>query len=177
MWGANPHAVRSSSMANVRALLPLAAAAIVIAGVAAGCGGGGDKQATTTVAQALTHGQLVTRGNQVCIDTDRAVQRLGQPTRHAPYWNKYVTLAEAALVKMAALQPPARDKANFARMMRLARQEVDALKEIRDAIAKAKIEQAGTKLQIATALDTKVKYAAKDVGFGFCSQLLSNWPA
>ncbi len=163
-------------MANVRALLPLAAAALVIAGLSAGCGGGGDKQTTTTVARVLTHGQLISRGNQVCIDTDRAVLRMGQATRQPAYWNRYVTLADAALAKMAALQPPPRDEANFARMMKLARQEVDAVKEIRDAVVKANFQQALTKQRVATALDTKVKFAAKDVGFGFCSQLLSNWP-
>jgi predicted outer membrane protein len=165
-------------MADVRALLPLVAAAV--AGTTlAGCGGGDDKSTTTTaVSRPLTHQQLVARGNQVCIDTDRAVQRLGHPSSREPsYWNKLIPLSEAALGEMAALKPPAKDKANFAKMMKLARQEVDAIKKIRDAIAKGKLEEAGRNLRIATALDTKVKFAARDVGFGFCSQLLSNWPA
>jgi hypothetical protein len=166
-------------MADVRALLPLVAA--VVAGTAvAGCGGGGDDKAATTatVSRPLTHQQLISRGNQVCIDTDRAVQRLGQPTSREPtYWNKLIPLSEEALAKMARLRPPAKDKAGVAEMMKLARQEVDAIKKIRDAIAKGKLADAGQNLRIATALDTKVKFAARDLGFGFCSQLLSNWPA
>jgi hypothetical protein len=166
-------------MADVRALVPLVAT--VVAGMAvAGCGGGGDDKAATTTAVSppLTHQQLISRGNQVCIDTDRAVQRLGQPTSREPaYWNKLIPLSEDALAKMARLRPPAKDKAGVAEMMKLARQEVDAIKKIRDAIAKGKIADAGQNLRIATALDTKVKFAARDVGFGFCSQLLSNWPA
>jgi hypothetical protein len=165
-------------MADVRALLPLAAA--VVAGTAmAGCGGGGGEAATTTaVTPLLTHQQLISRGNQVCMDTDLAVQELGQPTTHEPsYWDKLIPLSEEALGKMARLRPPAKDRAGFAEMMQLARQEVAAIEEIRDAIAKANLAEAGRRLRVATALDTKVKFAARDVGLDFCSKLLSNWPA
>ncbi len=160
-------------MANVRALLPMAATVLVIAG----CGGGGDEKPATTAARALSHQQLVSRGNQVCIDTDRAVQDLGQPTRTAAYWVKLIPLSQEALAKMDALEPNAADRANFEKMMRLARQEVAAIAKIRDRLKAGKTEQARTQLRVATALDTKVKFAAKDVGFEFCSQLLSNWPA
>ena len=161
-------------MANVRALLPIAAAALVIAGC-----GGGDKQAatTTTVAPPLTHKQLISRGNQICIDTDRAVSKLGKPTRDTTYWDKLMPLSKDALAQMQALRPAAKDKGAFDKMMGLARQEVAEIGKIRDALAKQNVTQASTRLRIATALDTKVKFAAKDVGFGFCSQLLSNWPA
>jgi hypothetical protein len=160
-------------MANVRALLPLAAAALVIAG----CGGGDKKATTTTVAPPLTHKQLITRGNQICIDTDRAVQQLGKPTHDTTYWDKLIPLSKNALAQMNALRPGAKDKGAFDKLMRLARQEVATIGEIRAALAKKNLTQAGTKLEVATALDTKVKFAAKDVGLGFCSQLLSNWPA
>jgi hypothetical protein len=162
-------------MADVRALLPLATAALACTALA-GCGGDGGKT-TTAAARPLTHQQLISRGNQVCIDTDRAVQKLGHPTRNTGYWNKLIPLAESALDEMAQLRPPARDRPKFDEMMRLARQEVDAIKQIRDAIGDGKIARAGQRLRTATALDTKVKFAARDVGFGFCSQLLSNWPA
>jgi hypothetical protein len=161
-------------MANVRALLPIAAAALVIAG----CGGGGKQAATTTtVAPPLTHKQLISRGNQICIDTDRAVSKLGKPTRDTTYWDKLMPLSKDALAQMQALRPAAKDKGAFDKMMGLARQEVAEIGKIRDALAKRNVAQASTRLRIATALDTKVKFAAKDVGFGFCSQLLSNWPA
>ena len=161
-------------MANVRALLPIAAAALVIAG----CGGGGKQAATTTtVAPPLTHKQLISRGNQICIDTDRAVSKLGKPTRDTTYWDKLMPLSKDALAQMQALRPAAKDKGAFDKMMGLARQEVAEIGKIRDALAKQNVTQASTRLRIATALDTKVKFAAKDVGFGFCSQLLSNWPA
>ena len=161
-------------MANVRALLPIAAAALVIAG----CGGGGKQAATTTtVAPPLTHKQLISRGNQICIDTDRAVSKLGEPTRDTTYWDKLMPLSKDALAQMQALRPAAKDKGAFDKMMGLARQEVAEIGKIRDALAKQNVTQASTRLRIATALDTKVKFAAKDVGFGFCSQLLSNGPA
>jgi hypothetical protein len=78
---------------------------------------------------------------------------------------------------MDRLRPPAKDAAGFREMMRLARQEVAAISEIRDLVKAGKLTQARQKVRAATALDTKVKFAARDVGFGFCSQLLSNWPA
>ncbi len=162
-------------MADVRALLPLAAVALVIAGC-----GGSDKQAATTttkVAPPLTHKQLIARGNQVCIDTDRAVSKLGKPTRDTSYWDELIPLSNDALAQMQALRPAAKDKGAFDHMMSLARREVAAITAVRDAIGKKKLASAQTKLRAATALDTKVKFAARDVGLGFCSQLLSNWPA
>jgi hypothetical protein len=164
-------------MADMRALLPLAAAVVAVA-VLAGCGGGGgDSAATRTAAPLLTHQQLISRGNQVCIDTDRAVQELGQAVWNNDYWAKYIPVSEEALTKMDRLRPPAKDAAGFREMMRLARQEVAAISEIRDLVKAGKLTQARQKVRAATALDTKVKFAARDVGFGFCSQLLSNWPA
>jgi hypothetical protein len=163
-------------MAEVRAFLPLATVVVACAALA-GCGGDGKDAATTTKAAPLTHQQLISRGNQVCIDTDRAVQQLGQPVWNGDYWGKYVPLSEDALKKMDALTPPAKDKARFDEMMRFARQEVDAIADIRDLVNSGKLGQAQTKVRVATSLDTKVKFAARDVGFGFCSQLLSNWPA
>jgi hypothetical protein len=163
-------------MADVRALLPLAAA-VVACSALAGCGGGDKAATTTTAAPLLTHQQLVSRGNQVCIETDRAVQKLGQPVWNNDYWAKYIPVSEEALARMARLRPPAKDAAPFREMMRLAQQEVAAITEIRDLVKGGKLSQAQSKVRLATALDTKVKFAARDVGFGFCSQLLSNWPA
>jgi hypothetical protein len=164
-------------MAEVRAVLPLAAVAVACATLA-GCGGGGKKAATTTTAAPpMTHQQLISRGNQVCIDTDRAVMALGQPVWNGEYWGKYVPLSRSALERMGKLRPSAKDKERFDEMMRLARQEVDAIVDIRDLVDAGKLTQAQTKVRAATALDTKVKFAARDVGFGFCSQLISNWPA
>ena len=162
-------------MADMRALLPLAAA--VALAVLAGCGGGDNRAATSTASPLLTHQQLISRGNQVCIDTDRAVTGLGQVVWNDDYWAKYIPLSEEALRKMDGLRPPAKDAAGFREMMRLARQEVAAIAEIRNLVKAGKLTQAQQKVRAATALDTKVKFAARDVGFGFCSQLLSNWPA
>ena len=163
-------------MADVRALLPLAT--VVACAALAGCGGDSKKAVTTsTAAPPLTHQQLISRGNQVCIDTDRAVTQLGQPVWNGDYWGKYVPLSQDALKKMDALTPPAKDRAGFDQMMQLARQEVAAIADIRDLVNAGKLSQAQTKVRVATALDTKVKFAARDIGFGFCSLLLSNWPA
>jgi len=163
-------------MAEVRAFLPLATVVVACAALA-GCGGDGKDATTTTQAGPLTHQQLISRGNQICIDTDRAVQQLGQPVWNGDYWGKYVPLSEDALKKMGALTPPTKDKERFDEMMRFARREVDAIAEIRDLVNAGKLGRAQTKVRVATSLDTKVKFAARDVGFGFCSQLLSNWPA
>jgi hypothetical protein len=164
-------------MADVRAVLPLAAGVVACVALA-GCGrGGNDAATTTTAAPPLTHRQLISRGNQVCIDTDRAVTALGQPVWNGSYWGKYVPLSRSALEKMAKLRPPVKDKGRFDEMLRLARQEVAAIADIRDLVDAGKLAQAQNKIRVATALDTKVKFAARDVGFGFCSQLISNWPA
>ena len=163
-------------MADMRPLLPLVTAAVA-ATVLAGCGGGKDAATTTTAAPPLTHQQLISRGNQVCIDTDRAVTKLGQPVWNPDYWSKYVPISEQALKNMDALRPSQKDKAGFDQMMKLARQEVGAISDIRDLVQAGKLNQAQNKVRVATSLDTQVKFAARDVGFGFCSQLLSNWPA
>lgn len=150
-------------MANVRALLFPAAAALVVAG----CGG----------TRSLTHRQLVSRGNQICIKTDRAVQRLGQATRNASYWNRLIPISKGALTQMSALTPPRADRADFDRMMQVARREVAALTKVRNHLRKAETAGARTQFGLAATLDTRVKSAAKDVGFDFCSQPVSNWPA
>jgi hypothetical protein len=140
--------------------------------VACGSSGGG-----TTEAPRLTQQEFVTAANQVCIDSDRRVFRIGNLTADPAGWTKTAAAASVGIADMRALRPPASRQAGFDDMLKQAEQLRHAIEDVRDALRKHDFAKARAAQTRATTADTKIKHQASALGLTFCEQLLTNWPA
>jgi hypothetical protein len=139
------------------------------------CGGsGGDNPAETT---RLTQKQFVAQGNQVCIDSDRRVFRLGDLSTDPEGWTKTAQAARTGISDMAKIRPPEARQAGFDAMLAQARKLATAIEDVRDALKANDFEKARAAQTRATTLDTGIKKQASRLGLTFCEQLLTNWPA
>lgn len=139
------------------------------------CGsGGGEKPAETA---RLTQKQFVTQANQVCIDSDRRVFRLGDLSTDPDGWTKTAQAARTGISDMAKLRPPEARQAGFDAMLAQARKLADEIESVRDALKANDFPKARAAQTRATALDTAIKKQASRLGLTFCEQLLTNWPA
>ena len=151
----------------MRRLLPI----VLLALVAAGCGGKSSGSAR------LTHGELVSEANKVCIDSDHKVYRVGLLSADPAGWKKTADIADESVREMAKLRPPAKDAARFGELLGYGRDQAAALRKLHGALVVKSYTTARAAQKQATRDDTKVKRAARELGFTFCSQLLTNWPA
>jgi hypothetical protein len=143
--------------------------------VLSACGGsGGDNPAETT---RLTQKQFVAQGNQVCIDSDRRVFRLGDLSTDPEGWTKTAQAARTGISDMAKIRPPEARQAGFDAMLAQARKLATAIEDVRDALKANDFEKARAAQTRATTLDTGIKKQASRLGLTFCEQLLTNWPA
>lgn len=139
------------------------------------CGSGGEEKPAETAR--LTQKQFVTQANQVCIDSDRRVFRLGDLSTDPDGWTKTAKAARTGIADMAKLRPPEARQAGFDAMLAQARKLADEIEGVRDALKANNFQKARAGQTRATALDTAIKKQASRLGLTFCEQLLTNWPA
>jgi hypothetical protein len=155
----------------VRRALPL----LIVPVVLTACGSGGEDKPAETAR--LTQKQFVTQANQVCIDSDRRVFRLGDLSTDPDGWTKTAQAARTGISDMAKLRPPEARQDGFDAMLEQARKLADAIEDVRDALKKNDLAAARAAQTRATTLDTAIKKQASRLGLTFCEQLLTNWPA
>jgi len=155
--------------------LPLRPAFVVLVLplVAAACGGGGKSSGD----ERLTAAELVSKANQVCINSDRRIFQLGQLTTDPAGWRRTARAASRGIAEMARLRPPENKQKGFDTMLASARQLQKIVDEIATALQKKDFAKAQSAQARATQLDTKIKFQARALGLTFCEQFLTNWPA
>ena len=125
----------------------------------------------------LTQKQFVAAADQVCVNSDRRIYRLGALSTTPSGWAKTIAAAETGLEQMAALRPPLPDAVGFARLLRLGRQLHDSIQRVHRALVEKDLKTARRAQLTAAALGKKIHKRAKQLGLTFCEQPATNWPA
>ncbi len=156
--------------------------AVVVAGVVAfataGCGS--SKPAATTTRKEpprLTQKRFAAAADEVCVDSDRRIYKLGALSTAPLGWTKTVAAATTALRQMEALRPPLPDAAGFRRLLSYGRQLRRDVQQVAQGL-KAKNLTAARRAQVAAkAVAARIHVEAKALGLTFCEQPETNWPA
>jgi len=145
--------------------------------VVAACGGSKSTDSTTATAKLPTQKQFVAAANAVCVRSDRAIYMLGRLTIAPAGWAKTAAAARRAVADMKKVTPSAGKDAAFQQLLAEGRKLATGIQRVHDALAKKNYAQARTAQDAATAADTAIHRQAQKLGFTFCQQLLTNWPA
>ena len=148
-------------------LLPLALAA---------CGSSSSKSGTTTSA-APSAADFVKAGNQVCMDSDKRIFKIGRLSRDPKGWARTAAAAKTGVQEMRSVTPPAAAREQFTQMIRYANALALTIQEIHAALVKKDYDTAAAGQFAAGQLQDKVHQTARSVGLTFCQQQLTNWPA
>ena len=155
---------------------PIPLVAIALASVLlAGCGG--DSKPKAAEQPRLTQREFVRQGNQVCIDSDRRIYRIGSLGPNPTGWKDTSDAAKQGVREMLALRPPAAKQKQFNAMMTSARQLERAITGVYKGLLANNPQQAREAQAQAVRADSIVKRRAHGLGLTFCEQLLTNWPA
>ena len=154
--------------------IPLVAVALASV-VLAGCGG--DSKPNAAEQPRLTQREFVRQGNQVCIDSDRRIYRIGSLGPNPTGWKDTSKAAKQGIRDMLALRPPAAKQKQFDAMMESARELERAIEDVYKNLVANKPEPARAAQARAVRADSIVKRRAHGLGLTFCEQLLTNWPA
>jgi hypothetical protein len=141
----------------------------------AGCGG--DSEPKTAEQPRLTQREFVRQGNQVCIDSDRRIYRIGSLGPDPSGWKDTSDAAKRGIRDMLALRPPAAKQKQFDAMMASARQLASAIDGVYKELSANNPGKAREAQARAVRADSIVKRRAHGLGLTFCEQLLTNWPA
>jgi hypothetical protein len=140
--------------------------AAVIGVVLAGCGGGGSKT--------LSSADLAKQAGDICANANKDISAVKPPTNlqdanaAAAYFGKVVPIGQAAMDKLAALKPPADDKAAWNDYVAKQRAETNLLVSVFHK-AQKKDTTGLTDLQKVPTLDSQVNAAAKKAGVPGCA--------
>jgi hypothetical protein len=163
---------------SARGVLPAVVAAGLVAFVAVACGS--PKQAAPAVSKQkprLTQKRFVAAADQVCVNSDRRIYRLGTLSTAPAGWAKTVVAADAGLARMAALRPPLPDAVGFAKLLRLGGRLRDNVQRVRLALVRKDLKAARQAQLAAKKLGGLIHAQAKTLGLTFCEQPATNWPA
>jgi hypothetical protein len=149
-------------------LLPLALAA---------CGGSSSSSQTTVEKPRLTQKQFVAAANQVCVNSDRRIFRIGRLTLDPSSWARTATAARTGVSAMRRVSPPASRDAGFAKLLAEGTRLANGIQKVHDALMKKDYAAARKWQNDATIADTAIHRQAQKLGLTFCQQLLTNWPA
>lgn len=149
-------------------LLPLALAA---------CGGSGSSHGSSTTTAAPTPADFVDAGNQVCMDSDKRIFKIGRLGRDPKGWKRTADSARQAVREMRAVRAPAAKSAEFQKMLRYANAVSLSIQEIHAALVKKDYDTAAAGQFAAAQLSDRVHASAGILGLTFCQQQLTNWPA
>jgi hypothetical protein len=156
--------------------------AVVVAGLVAfvtvGCGS--SKPAATTLPKQpprLAQKHFAAAADEVCVNSDRRIYKLGALSTAPAGWAKTVAAATTALRQMAALRPPLPAVAAFARLLSFGRRLRGDVQRVQRALAGNDLA-AARRAQVAAKADgVRIHAEAKALGLTFCEQPLTNWPA
>ena len=158
----------------MRRIVPVA---ILVPLLVGGCGGDSDGGSARAQQPRLTQKQFVEQGNQVCIDSDRRIFRIGGLGSNPTPWRRTRDAAQTAIDEMARLRPPAAKQKRFDSMLASARTLQRAISDVYEGLVGNKYERAQAAQARAVRADTEIKRKAHGLGLTFCEQLLTNWPA
>ena len=148
----------------------------------AACGGSDSKRTspgtspTTTSAEPQQQG-YVAAGNQVCINSDKRIFKIGRLSRDPNGWSRTAASARQALAEMKQVRPPAARADAFQQMLRYGNALALSIQEVHDALVKKDYDTASAAQLAAGQLQDRVHTSAKAAGLTFCQQNLTNWPA
>ena len=132
---------------------------------AAGCGGGGEKR--------LTHAELVSQGNAICVSASGEIDKLGDPGSLADVARigaKLADIRDAETAKLAALRVAKADEDGQAKLVAALEARDRTLRAVVTA-AKRKDQAAATKaLAAGQPLGDKASNAALDLGLLRCAE-------
>ena len=167
-------------LVSARRVLSAVAVAGFVSCVAVGCGTPKPTALSPTGQRhRLSQKQFVTAADQICVASDRRAYTLaGSLSTKASSWEKTIQSADLALTRMAALRPPTRDAAGFARLLELGRRLRSNVQRVHDALARQNLAAARKAQHTATGYDTsEIHQQAAKLGLTFCEQPQTNWPA
>ncbi|MEO9174000.1 MAG: hypothetical protein ABI317_00710 [Gaiellales bacterium] len=132
---------------------------------AAGCGGGGGPKR-------LSHADLVTQGNAICVAASGEIDRLGDPGTLADIGRigaKLAAIRDAEATKLATLVPPKADVSTVARLIVALKARNETLHDVVKA-ARAGDQAAASKALVAgQSLGDTASNAALDLGLDRCA--------
>jgi hypothetical protein len=129
----------------------------------AGCGGGGR----------LSHGDFTSRANAVCTAFRSSTQRLARPRTYADivaYVKKTRPLYEAARIRLAALDPPAKDQPAVRRWLAADKRISAALGDLGDAALRHDFPAVTAAANRIQAEGVESRHAAQELGLEACAQ-------
>lgn len=137
----------------------------LLALAAAGCGGGGEKR--------LTHAELVSQGNAICVSASGEIDKLGDPGSLADVARigaKLADIRDAETAKLAALHVAKDDEDGQAKLVAALQARDKTLRAVVTA-AKKHDQAAATKaLAAGQPLGDKASNAALDLGLLRCAE-------
>lgn len=137
----------------------------LLALAAAGCGGGGEKR--------LTHAELVSQGNAICVSASGEIDKLGDPGSLADVARigaKLADIRDAETAKLAALHVATEDEDGQAKLVAALQARDKTLRAVVTA-AKKHDQAAATKaLAAGQPLGDKASNAALDLGLLRCAE-------
>jgi hypothetical protein len=154
-------------------LVPLSVAACGSDSKRTGTGTG----VSPTTTSAESQQGYVAAGNQVCINSDKRIFKIGRLSRDPRGWGRTAASARRALAEMKRVRPPAERADAFRQMLRYGNALTLSIQEVRDALVKKDYDTASAAQLAAGQLQDRVHAAAKAAGLTFCQQNLTNWPA
>ncbi|HEV8459357.1 MAG TPA: hypothetical protein VGQ38_01495 [Gaiellaceae bacterium] len=157
----------------MRWTIPLLALPLALAA----CGGSSSSTQTTTEKPRLTAKQFVTQANQVCVNSDRRIYRIGRLSLDPSGWARTAAAARRGVADMKRLTPPEEKDAGFAKLVTQGTRLADGIQKVHDALVKKDYAEARKWQNDATVADTAIHRQAQKLGLTFCQQLLTNWPA
>jgi hypothetical protein len=143
----------------------------------AACGGSSSSSQTTVEKTRLTQQQFVAAANQVCVNSDRRIFRIGALSLEPTAWGSTAAAARTGVTAMKRLSPPASRDAGFAKLLAQGTRLADGIQKVHDALVKKDYAAARKWQNDATIADTAIHRQARKLGLTFCQQLLTNWPA
>jgi hypothetical protein len=134
--------------------------------LAAGCGGGGG-------GTRLTHGELVTQGNAICVAASGDIDKLGDPASLADVariGQRLAAIRDAQTAKLAALPAADADAPGQKRMVAALQARDRTLHAVVDAARKNDQAAATKALAAGQPLGDKASNAAADLGLLRCAE-------
>jgi hypothetical protein len=134
--------------------------------VAAGCGGGGGPKR-------LSHAELVSQGNTICVAASGKIDRLGDPGTLADIGRigaKLAAIRDAEATQLAALVPPQADVNAAARLVVSLRARNETLHDVVKAARKGDQATATKALTAGQAFGDTASNAALAIGLDRCAE-------
>ena len=145
--------------------LPLVLFAGLLTILAAGCGERGPKR--------LTHAELVTQGNAICVTASGEIDKLGDPGSLADIariGKQLADIRDAETSKLAALHVAKDDEAGQARLVAALRARDKTLRDVVAAARKNDFQGATEALGAGQKLGDKASNAALNIGLLRCAE-------